>query len=122
MWRFCNSHRARIWTAISFYSPETCGGEGGDWQNIGWYPVDPGSCVVVYENDLGDLNPYWYYYAEADDGAKWSGDFPTFIKDPDAFNICNGFGTTALRRVGFRELDVGDNDEYTLTFVTSQTG
>jgi uncharacterized membrane protein len=118
MLRFCNSHPVRIWTAISFYSPEECGGEGGDWQNMGWYPVDPGQCVEVYNNDLDDVNRFWYFFAEADDGAAWSGDFPTFVKDPEAFNICDGIGTTALRIVGFRELDVGDNDEYTLTFVT----
>ena len=81
MLRFCNSHPVRIWTAISFNSPETCGGEGGDWQNIGWYLVNPGSCVVVYENDL-DFNRYWYYYAEADDAATWSGDFPTYVQYP----------------------------------------
>ena len=118
MLRFCNSHPVRIWTVISFHSPEACGGEGGDWQNIGWYPVDPGSCVVVYQNDLADVNRYWYYYAEADDGATWSGDFPTFVEYPGPFNICDGLGSSAYTRVGFRELDVGDNDDYTLTFVT----
>jgi len=118
MLTFCNSHPVRIWTAISFYSPEECGGDGGDFQNIGWYRVEPGSCVVVYRNDLADLNRFWYFFAEADDGVTWSGDFPTFVKHPDAFNICDGFGTTALDRVGFRELDVGDNDDFTLTFVT----
>ena len=118
MLRFCNSHPVRIWTAISFYSPEVCGGEGGDWQNIGWYRVDPGQCVVVYNNDLADLNRFWYVLAEADDGAVWQGDFPTFVKDPEAFNLCDGLGTTALRRVGFRELDVGDDDDHTVTFIT----
>ena len=117
MLRFCNSYPVTIWTAISFYSPDHCGGEGGDWQNIGWYRVDPGQCVVVYSNDLADLNRFWYFYAEADDGAVWEGEFPTFIKDPEAFNLCDGIGTTQLRRVGFRELDVGDSDDYTLTFV-----
>jgi uncharacterized membrane protein len=116
--RFCNSHPTTIWTAISFFSPETCSGEGGGWQNIGWYPVQPGTCRVVYANDLADVNRFWYYYAEADDGAKWSGAFPTWIKDPEAFNICDGLGTTALRQVGFRELDVGDADNYTFTFLT----
>jgi uncharacterized membrane protein len=116
MLRFCNSHSAGIWTAISFYSPNDCGGEGGNWQNIGWYRVEPGSCSVVYENDLADLNRYWYYFAEADDGARWSGDFLTYVKDPEAFNICQGVGSSAYESVGFRELDVGDNDEYTLTF------
>lgn len=116
MLRFCNSYHTRIWTAISFHSPEVCGGEGGDWQNIGWYPVDPGSCSVVYANDLDDVNRFWYFFAEADDGAQWSGDFPTFVHMTDAFNICDGIGTTALTQVGFRELDIGDNEDWTVTF------
>ena len=57
-------------------------------------------------------------FADSDDGAVWAGDFPTFVNDNEPFNICDGIGTTALRRVGFRELDIGDNEEYTLTFVT----
>lgn len=117
MLRFCNSHPVRIWTAISFYSPEDCGGEGGEWQNIGWYVVEPGSCVVVYRNDLADLNRYWYFFAETADGTTWAGAFPTQVKD-EAFNICDGLGATDQRVVGFRELDVGDHDDYTLTFVT----
>jgi uncharacterized membrane protein len=116
MLRFCNSHPVRIWTAISFFSPEQCGGEGGSWQNIGWYPVEPGQCVVVYANDVGDVNRFWYFFAEADDGVAWTGEFPTFVKDPEAFNLCDGIGSTALRTAGFRELDVHDNDNFTLTF------
>ncbi len=118
MLKFCNSHPTRIWTAISFSSPETCAGEGGDWQNIGWYPVEPGACTVVYQNDLADLNRFWYYYAEADDGHQWAGDFPTYVNTADAFNICSAPGSTALNSVRFRELDVGDADNYTLTFTT----
>jgi hypothetical protein len=50
------------------------------------------------------------------DGVRWAGDFPTIIKNPDAFNLCDGIGGTAFERVGFRELDVGDADNFTLTF------
>lgn len=71
----CNSYPTGIWTAIMFYSPETCGGDGGDFEMMGWWRVDPGSCVLVYANDLEDVNQFWYYYAEADDGALWAGPF-----------------------------------------------
>jgi len=118
MLRFCNSHPVRVWTAISFFSPEDCSGDGGGWQNMGWWPVNPGQCVVVYGNDLADLNRFWYFFAEGDDGRVWAGPFPTFVHPTDAFNVCDGFGTTQLIRVGFRELDVHDNDEVTLTLVT----
>ena len=118
MLRFCNSYPTPIWTAFSFYSPDDCAGEGSSWQNIGWYRVDPGTCAVVYGNDLDDVdNRYWYFYAEAEDGTKWNGDFPTLVDPFEAFNICDGYGSSRLSNRGFRQLDVGNAHEYTLTFV-----
>ena len=118
MLKICNSHPAGIWAAISFHSPEACGGEGGDWQSIGWYRVESGACTVVYGNDLADVNRFWYYYAESDDGRVWKGDYNTYVKDPDSFNICEGIGSTAYTTVGFRQIDVGDSDNFTLTLRT----
>lgn len=116
----CNSYPTGIWTSIMFYSPETCGGDGRDFEMMGWWRVNPGSCVLVYANDLEDVNQFWYYYAEADDGAFWAGPFAANVP----FNAFGGdqwcFGsqsTTADLRIGYRELDIGDNDDYTLTFV-----
>jgi hypothetical protein len=28
-------------TSIMFYSPETCGGGGGDFEMMGWWRVEP---------------------------------------------------------------------------------
>jgi uncharacterized membrane protein len=81
---------------------------------MGWWSIDPGSCANVYENDLEDLNRFWYYYAEADDGATWSGAYTVYVTD-QAFDSCVDIGSTESRVVGFRELDIGDNDDYTLT-------
>ena len=72
-------------------------------------------CVVVFENDVDDVNRYWYFYAEATDGANWPGEFPTFIKRA-ASDHCDAPADTSMQSVGFRELDVGDADNYTLTF------
>ena len=61
MLAFCNSYPERLWVAYMFWSPNDCGGEGGDWQTIGWFPIEPGACVTVYANDLDDVNNrYWY--------------------------------------------------------------
>jgi uncharacterized membrane protein len=111
---FCNSYSSAIATCISFWEPEECGIEGDGWHNIGWYWVEPGTCRVVFENDV-DLNRYWYFYAEANDGAKWDGEFPTRVKN-DAFDHCNSPADSQMFQLGFRELDVGDADNYTLTF------
>ncbi|MGW5152993.1 hypothetical protein [Rhodococcus koreensis] len=72
----------------------------------------------MHHADVSDVNRFWYYYAESDDGRAWRGDFPTYVKRPAAFDICDGVGSTAYVVVGFREIDVGDVDNYTLTFIT----
>ena len=73
----CNSYSTTIWTAIVFYSPETCSaaGHGGDFELMGWWVIEPGSCALVYANDLEDLNRFWYFFAQARDGAIWEGPF-----------------------------------------------
>jgi uncharacterized membrane protein len=116
----CNSYPKGIWTSIMFYSPETCGGDGGEFEMMGWWRVNPGSCVLVYANDLEDVNQFWYYYAEADDGAFWAGPFGASVpfKAFGGHNWCYGTqSTTTDAHIGYRELDIGDNDDYTLTFV-----
>ena len=107
MLTFCNSHSTAIATAISFREDEECGGpEGNGWHNIGWYWVEPGTCRVVYQNDVDNAGRYWYVYAEAPDGTKWAGEFPTYVKH-EAFDHCDSPP---------REVDVGDAENYTLTF------
>jgi hypothetical protein len=61
--------------------------------------------------------PDTHCFGVADDGAVWAGEFPTFVKDPEAFDLCDGIGSSALEHRGFRELNVGDHDDFTLTFV-----
>ncbi|HEX2049174.1 MAG TPA: DUF1036 domain-containing protein [Actinomycetota bacterium] len=115
MLTFCNGYREPIATAISFWEPEECGGpEQNGWHNIGWYWVDPGTCRVVYRNDVDDAG-FWYVYAEATDGVKWSGEFPTRVKNV-AFDICDWPPDTSMGVVDFRELDVGDAENCTVTF------
>ena len=115
MLTFCNSSPAAIATCISFWEPEECGGEGNGWHNIGWYWVQPGACRVVFRNDLDDYGRFWYFYAESTDGRKWAGDLPTNIKRK-AFDHCDAPANTSMQSVGFRELDIGDVENYTLTF------
>jgi len=116
MLAFYNFAWQRLWVAYMFYSPDACGGEGGNFQTIGWFPVDFASTVTVYANDLDDVNNrYWFFYAENDDASLvWAGPWPVYVTD-EAFNHCLKVGTTNSRRVGFREIDVGDNEDFTVT-------
>jgi uncharacterized membrane protein len=111
----CNSYPQTISTAIMFYSPNTCGGEGKDFEMMGWWNLAPGSCALVYANDLDDLNRFWYYFAIAGDGNVWAGPWGATVPT-HAFDQCFGVGVNPGESIGFREVDVGDSDDVTLTF------
>lgn len=114
----CNSYTAAISTAIMFYSPDTCGGEGGDYQMIGWYNFDPGTCGTVYANDLEDAGWWWGIYGQADDGMVWAGPYGASVPLA-AFNQCYGIGVTGgdeFTGIGFREFDFGGIDDATVNF------
>jgi uncharacterized membrane protein len=111
-----NQYSASLSAAIMFWSPDTCSGEGGDWQMMGWWNIDPGGSAFVYANDLEDLNRYWYYYAYSSDGARWAGDGSWVRSVPTAaFNQCFGAGVVGdTEEVDFRQLDIDGNDDWTL--------
>ena len=115
MLTICNEYPSTMWAAYMFHAPDACGGEGGDWQVLGWWPLQWRQCAVVYANDLDDVgNRYWYYYAHSQDGREWAGDVPVYVPN-QAFNRCFGLGSSDSRIVNFRQFDVGDNDNFTLT-------
>jgi uncharacterized membrane protein len=116
MLKICSNYPADLWVSIMFYSPETCGGDGGDFETMGWWTLSTGACANVYANDLEDLNRYWYYFAEAADGAVWAGPYQAYVPN-EAFNDCYGTGVSGRRIVGFRQLDIGDADDFTLTLI-----
>jgi uncharacterized membrane protein len=120
----CSSYPATVWTAIMFRSPETCGGEGGDFEMMGWWRIEPGSCALVYANDLADVNRYWYYFAHATDGAFWAGPFGASVPR-SAFGggqACWGVQHTTVgsqfESIGFRQFDVGDSGDATITLTS----
>jgi uncharacterized membrane protein len=117
----CNSYPTLISTAITFYSPDKCGGEGDNFEMMGWWNIAPGSCALVYGGDLQDLNRYSYYFAQAEDGAVWSGPYGASVPIA-AFDQCYGIGVIIENgdesvSIGFRELDIDSYDNYTLTFI-----
>jgi len=111
-----NQYTAPLSAAIMFLSPDTCSGEGLGWEMMGWWNINPGSSALVYANDLEDLNRYWYYFASAADGATWSGNGTwTNQVERAAFDQCWGIGVSNdTTEVDFRQLDIGDNDNFTL--------
>jgi uncharacterized membrane protein len=111
---FGNQTQQRVYVAIMFHAPDSCGGEGGDWATRGWWPIDPGGTVGVFE-DSSVHRRYYAYYAQGDSGARWTGPYgPIYIYN-EAFDSCIGIGSTAaIGTVGTRLVDVGDNDDFTV--------
>jgi uncharacterized membrane protein len=113
MFTICNRHPSQVWVAIMFYNTDACGGEGGNFQTKGWWSPQPGSCVRVFGGDVSDVNRYWYYYAEDGSGTVWAGEFSATVPQ-EAFTGCVSIGVSTQRTIGFRQLDVGDSDNFTL--------
>ena len=118
--RLCNGYTRRISTVIMFYAPEECGGEGGEFLMRGWWNIDPGTCVLVHGEDLEDVNRFWYVFADAPDGTFWAGPFGATVPTDMPFDQCFGTGvggaSSAFQSIGFREIDIGDAEDLTLTF------
>lgn len=103
---FRNDTPVRLWIAVAHYSPEQCGGEGGNWATVGWFHFSPGQQSWVVETN--NLNVY--YFAEAENQATWSGRFGPMYVYQDAFNSCIGIGSTAAEPVGLAHLRMLDGD------------
>jgi len=115
MFKFCNHYPTELWVCLLWYHPNCS--DGGDWEKKGWWHLNPGECKIAFSGDLDEVNRYWYYYAEAADGAYWAGPYGTNVSN-DRFDWCINTGSSNSRNVGFRELDIGDNDDVTLNLTS----
>jgi hypothetical protein len=122
---FGNLTNEDVWVAYMFLSQDVCGGEGGNWQAIGWFrvlgvrdhPLPPpkgpsaegSNTRTVYANDLKDVNNrYWYFYAQnASRSRVWAGPISVYVSN-QPFNHCIALGRTDWWIAGFRRLDVGN--------------
>jgi Protein of unknown function (DUF1036) len=105
---FINSYGRKMFVAY-MRREFACLGEfaaGGPWEIRGWITLDPGE--TEYRANETE-NRWFYYYAEADDGATWSGPHVAMVSDAK-FHRCVGEGVSTgghggLFDVGMRELD-----------------
>ncbi|MBW4721329.1 DUF1036 domain-containing protein [Saccharothrix obliqua] len=108
-----NRYSSRVYVAIGF-SDDSCPDNTGP-HIIGWWGIDPGGQALVYANDVNQYSPMWFYLAEAANGAVWNGPYVARVPDT-AFNRCWRPEADGRPR-GFRELFVGDNEDFTLNLV-----
>jgi uncharacterized membrane protein len=77
---FRNSYGKTVWVAIS-RTDELCG-----WKKTGWYELAPGEV----KRPFSTTSRYAYFYAMADDGAEWAGDYgPVSVYKERAFDECD---------------------------------
>jgi uncharacterized membrane protein len=111
--RICNGSGARISVTIMFYNPVDCANDGGNFECMGWWVIDPGGCKLVYANDLADLNRYWYLFAYGG-GLEWSGDFVRLVPSGPFAMWCWGTGSSSpsqQQEARYFEFDNGDADD-----------
>jgi hypothetical protein len=105
---FRNHYTSRIYVAIAF-PDQGCAAYGTPWGTKGWWPIDPGGEAYVLNNA-----PMACYYAEALDGAIWSGSQgPVYLKR-QAFQSCWGIGDNSPETevVGMRVVVIGEGNLY----------
>lgn len=88
--------------------------DGGNFTKRGWWVLEPGQCTNIFNRNLADVNRYYYVYADAPDGKVWSGNYIRAVPD-FAFQLCEWVVRNPSRNVGFQQVDIGDNDDFTLT-------
>jgi hypothetical protein len=98
---FTNSYGKKMYVAYMRRDFD-CQSDCGDiWDVLGWINLDPGET----ETRANATNNRWYYYyAEADDGAVWAGPYVAEVRAAK-FQKCTCVGATTYYDVGFRELD-----------------
>jgi uncharacterized membrane protein len=94
---FRNSYGKTLWVAVS-RTDDICG-----WKKSGWYRVAPGEVRNVFST----TSRYAYFYAMADDGAEWAGNFgPVSVFKDRAFDECDyQVSWSHPNAVGMREID-----------------
>ncbi len=103
---FRNSYSAKVWVAIMRYDPDSCR-EHGNWATEGWWGIDPGQQVWVFSTN----NRYACFYAEAEDGAFWAGEYGPVYVYHRVFNSCIKIGSSAAYgTVGMRLIDTNNSD------------
>jgi hypothetical protein len=107
--RFTNSYGKTMFVAYMRRDFD-CGNEcGAPWDVRGWIRLDPGE---TESRDNPTNNQWFYYYAEAVDGAYWAGPYVAEVTN-DRFDKCtclgvlvmNGEATNPYYDVGMRVVD-----------------
>lgn len=102
---FQNNYSSPLSVAVMWYSPSDCGVDGGNWATEGWWNLNPGDGV---HTDVWTDNRYFCFYAEAEDGAVWGGDYGPVYATYQAFQGCVDIANTQDNLIlGMALIDAG---------------
>jgi uncharacterized membrane protein len=109
----CNNTGVEIFTAAAFY-------DGTNWISTGWYDIKPRDCQLPVQGPLN--NRYVYYYAQGG-GLSWEGgDNSAYLcADHQKAFTYNLTGAPPCEGYNFRQIDVGDNQEFTQNLTETST-
>ena len=99
--RFRNHYGKKIYVAYMRRDFSCQADSGEPWEVRGWINLDPWE--TEYRANPTQ-NQWFYYYAEATDGAFWAGPYVVQVTN-SVFQNCTGTGKTGWYNVGMRELD-----------------
>jgi hypothetical protein len=100
--KFTNLYGKKLFVAYMRLDWNCQADSGEPWQVRGWINLDPGE---TEERANPTENRWFYYFAEATDGAMWLGPHVVQVTN-SAFRTCSGLGHTgAWHSVGMRVLD-----------------
>jgi len=112
--RFHNSYPSKVWLAVMYYDPNSCD-EYGKWATEGWWGIKSGGDVAPFQT----FNRYAAFYAEAEDGAVWTGPYGPVYVYYEGFKSCVRLGSTGADDiVGMRLLDFGKYALFPFTIYT----
>ena len=105
---FQNLTKQTVWVILLYYDPG-CGAANQNFRKQGWWKLNPGQTVVIWNVDLRTVNRYIYFEAEFDaDKSVWGGNGNAWIEITDnAFNQCAIDETGCDRWVDCIEQDLG---------------
>lgn len=109
-----NKYPAAVSVAVMWYHPNCP--SGGNWEIAGWWNIASGDEDTPLVGDLHGLNRYYYFYAQAKNGAVWSGPIRRLVSRR-AFDWCEGVVSNDPIIAGFRELDIGSSSTFILNLV-----
>lgn len=108
---FVNWYPTAVSICILWYN-RNCGPR--PWRKSGWWNLAINGSVQVLSGTLN--NRYYYFHAQAADGAQWGDNSPRVMISDNAFDVCvDGSILVPSYLAPFRIIDKGDNASCVVT-------